>query len=286
MNFRGKASLVDVHNHLVPGVDDGARDVPAVLASIKRMSAAGIRRIVTTPHIDASLTLDRPRLGARLGEVDRAFAEAAAAVRDSFPEVEFLRGHEVMIDVPEPELDDPRMRMNGTPFVLVEWPRLQVPPGTPRVIQWLRDQKYVPIIAHPERYAGVVETPSILRRWKAAGALLQVNYGSFVGRYGASAQQAAFAILEHGLADYLASDFHGHAGLGIYRKEAWKALEARGSVEILETLCRTNPSRLIEGLAPIPVTPLPAAPGLLGRIRGMMKKGRDRRPADTTPLGE
>jgi protein-tyrosine phosphatase len=283
---RDVTSLVDIHSHLVPGVDDGARHIAAVVSSVERMTVAGIRRIVTTPHIQASLTLDPPSLEARLSEVDQAFEAASAAVKEAFPEVEFLRGHEVMIDVPEPELDDPRIRMNGTPFVLIEWPRLHVPPGTPRVIQWIRDQGYRPVIAHPERYSGVPESPGILRRWKAAGAYLQVNYGSLVGRYGAAARELAFLVLEKGLADYLASDFHGRSGLKIYKQEAWDVLESRDATEILQTLCRANPSRLIEGLEPLPVLPLSGAPGLFGRLRGMVT-GRDRRTADPrTASGE
>ena len=191
MIIKDTTSLVDIHSHLVPGVDDGARDVTAVLESVWRMMQVGIRRIVTTPHLRASLTLEPWALEERLSAVTLAFEEAAAAVKADFPEVEFRRGHEVMIDVPEPELADPRLRLNGTQFVLVEWPRLQVPPGTPRVLRWLRDQGWWPVIAHPERYMGVPDNPDLLRQWKEAGAYLQVNYGSFVGRYGAAPQDIA-----------------------------------------------------------------------------------------------
>jgi protein-tyrosine phosphatase len=265
------STLVDIHSHLVPGVDDGARHLEAALESVERMTATGIRRLVTTPHIQASLTLDPASLESRLAEVDEAFDTAANAVSDRFPEVDFLRGHEVIIDVTEPELAEPRIRMNGTSFVLVEWPRLQVPPGTARVLRWIRDQGYRPIIAHPERYTGVSDNPGILGRWKEAGAYLQVNYGSVVGRYGAAAQAAAFVVLERGLADYLASDFHGHSGLKIYKEEAWAVLEERGAGEALEVLCRANPARLLDDLEPLPVTPVPGSSRLLDRLRRMVK---------------
>jgi len=273
--IRDEASLVDIHSHLVPGVDDGARDVPAVLESVERMMRVGIRRIVTTPHIQGSLTLNPARLEARLSEVTEAFQVASDAVMAEFPEIEFRRGHEVMIDVPEPNLSDPGIRMAGTSFVLIEWPRLHVPPGTPRVLRWIRDQGYHPVIAHPERYVGVLDQPDILRRWKDAGAHLQVNYGSFVGRYGAAPQSIAYQIMEAGLADYLSSDFHGQSGLKLYQREAWEALGDGGTTDMLETLCRVNPSRLIEGLDPLPVSPLPTDSRLFQRIRGMMRR-RDR----------
>jgi protein-tyrosine phosphatase len=268
------ASLVDIHSHLVPEVDDGARSVQAVLDSVERLIGCGIRRIVTTPHLRGSLTLDASALAERLGEVDEAFATAAAALRERAPAFEYLRGHEVMVDEPEVDFSDPRLRMAGTTFVLIEWPRLHVPPGTPRVLQWIRDQGYLPVVAHPERYSGLGENSALVQHWRDAGAFLQVNYGSIVGRYGSAAQAMAFQMLEAGLADYLASDFHGQGSLKIYKDEAWAALERRAPREVLETLCRANPARLIEGLEPLPVLPLQPAPGIIERIRGAMR-GRD-----------
>ncbi len=265
-------SLVDIHNHLVPAVDDGAKNVPAVLDSIERMTRLGIRRIVTTPHIQGSLTLDPGRLEERLVTVTEAWETAASAISEEFPEVEYRRGHEVLIDIPEPDLSDPRIRMAGTTFVLIEWPRLHVPPGTTRVISWIRDQGYRPIIAHPERYAGMIHTPELAFRWRDAGALLQVNYGSLVGRYGKEAQTVAFRLLEAGVVVYLASDFHGHPSLKIYKTEAWTELQARGSTELLEVLCRTNPSRLLEDQEPIPVGGVTRDTRLLSRLRGMIKR--------------
>ncbi len=269
-------SLVDLHSHLVPGVDDGARTVREAVESVKRMAGEGIHRMVTTPHIRASLTLEPAALEERLSDVSRAFDEAKAAIREALPAVEYLRGHEIMIDVPEPELDDPRLRMAGTSFVLIEWPRLQVPPGTTRVLEWIVDQGYRPIIAHPERYADVPDNPGILSRWKSVGALLQVNYGSLSGRYGTAAEELSFRILEWGMADYLSSDFHGRSGLRIYRQEAWDALAERDNGAVLDTLCRINPSRLIDGLDPLPAPPLASEPRLLRKLRGMIRRRGER----------
>jgi len=270
--LRDTTSLVDIHNHLVPAVDDGAKNLSAVLDSIERMTRLGIRRVVTTPHIQGSLTLNADRLDERLAEVTEAWEGAAAAIKEEFPEVEYRRGHEVLIDVPEPDLSDARIRMAGTSFVLIEWPRLHVPPGTTRVVKWIRDQGYRPIIAHPERYAGMVHTPELAFRWRDAGGLLQVNYGSLVGRYGKEAQTVAFRLLEAGLVVYLASDFHGHSSLKIYKTEAWTELQERGSTELLEVLCRTNPSRLLEDEEPVPVGGVTRDTRLLSKLRGMIKR--------------
>ena len=270
--LRDTTSLVDIHSHLVPAVDDGARHVEAVLESIDRLTQVGVRRIVTTPHIEASLTLNPDRLDERLTAVTEAWETARAAIKEQFPEVEYRRGHEILIDIPEPDLSDVRIRMANTSFVLVEWPRLRIPPGTPRVLERIRAQGYRPIIAHPERYTDMVQAPDMAERWRDAGAHLQVNYGSLVGRYGAEAQTVAFRLLEAGLVDYMASDFHGDMNLRIYKTEAWAVLEGRGALETLETLCRTNPSRLLEDEDPIPVTALSYEPTFFSRLRGIVKR--------------
>lgn len=274
MIVRDSASLVDIHNHLVPGVDDGARHIVGVLNSVERMGQVGIRRIVTTPHLQGSLTLTPDRLEARLSEVTEAWSQAAEAIAAHFPEVEYHRGHEVLVDVPEIDLSDVRLRLAGTSFVLIEWPRLHVPPGTVRVLRGIADQGYHPVIAHPERYANMIHTPDITAAWRAAGALLQVNYGSIVGRYGAEARTVALRILSDGHADYLASDFHGQSTLKIYRTEAWTALQERDAGVALDMLCRVNPSRLLEGQQPLPVPPVSGAPRLLTRLKGMIDRRR------------
>ena len=127
-------AFADIHSHLVPGVDDGARALEDTLASVERMVRLGIRKILTTPHLNGSVTRNEEAIEARLSEVDEAFDRAALAVRADFPEVDFKRGHEVMLDIPDVDFSDARVRLAGTSFVLIEWPRLHVPPGTSKVL--------------------------------------------------------------------------------------------------------------------------------------------------------
>ena len=268
-------SVVDIHSHLVPGVDDGANDVEAVLSSVERMVANGIGTVLTTPHIKGSVTHDPVRLAARLESVSDAWEIAAEALAESFPDVVYHRGHEILIDVPEPDLSDSRIRLAGTSFVLVEWPRLTVPPRSADVLARIREQGYRPIVAHPERYMGGQGADHALA-WRDAGAYLQVNYGSLAGRYGAYAEEAAWALLQQGLVDYLASDFHGHSTMKIYKSEAWDLLEERDALAAADLLACTNPARVLNDQDPLPVPAVPPAP-LLGRLRGMI--GRRRRPS-------
>ncbi len=272
MSQRDPTAFVDIHSHLVPGVDDGARDVTAVLGAVERFTRLSIRRIVTTPHIDGSLTLDPKRLEERLSTVSAAWDLAAEAIGEHFPEVEFHRGHEVLLDVPNVDFSDPRIRMAGTSFVLVEWPRLQLPPGTVPALRRIRERGYRPIVAHPERYSGMGQSIEMAAQWRDAGAYLQVNYGSLVGRYGAAAQSVADRLLRRGWVDYLASDFHGHARLRIYKTEATVVLEELGAEEVITYLCRTNPGRVLSDEAPLPVPVLPVERGFWARLKGMIER--------------
>jgi protein-tyrosine phosphatase len=267
---RDPAALTDIHNHLVPGVDDGARDLDDVLTSVEQMTREGIRKIVTTPHLDGSLTQSDARLQERLDEVDEAFARAVRAVGETFPEVDFRRGHEVMLDIPDVDFSDPRVRLAGTRFVLVEWPRLHLPPGTPQVLRRIRDQGYLPIVAHPERYLGV--DLSITGQWREAGAYLQVNYGSLDGRYGGDARTFALRLFRRGWVSYLASDFHGRPDRKLYRAEVWNRLEGLDGDEMLTHLCVTNPARVLQGEEPLPVPMLPPEHGFWAKVRGMLKQ--------------
>jgi len=261
-------ALADLHNHLVPGVDDGARTLDDTLDSVRRMAQEGIRKILTTPHLDGSLTLDRAFLDERLSEVSTAFERAAAAVAERFPEVEFRRGHEVMLDVPDVRFDDPRTRLNGSSFVLVEWPRLQLPPGTTAVLHRIRGEGYRPIVAHPERYIGIDLT--LARQWREAGAHLQVNYGSLVGRYGAEARSFSLRLLRRGWVDYFSSDFHGRPERRIYRREAADKLAQLGALDTFARLSTTNPTRVFTDEAPLPVPILPAERGFWAKVREIL----------------
>ena len=265
---RDPTAFADVHNHLVPDVDDGARDVEDTLDAVERMTLLGIRKIIATPHLDGRLTLEPDALEERLEEVTEAFDVATAAVAEAFPEVDLRRGHEVMLDIPDVDFSDPRMRLAGTRFVLVEWPRLHLPPGTAKVLRRIRDGGHVPIVAHPERYVGI--DLELAANWREAGALLQVNHGSLDGRYGGEARNMALRLLRRAWVDYMASDFHARPDRKIYMEEARDHLEDAGAGEAFVTMSLTNPARILRDEMPIPVPSLPFERGLWAKVRGLL----------------
>ncbi len=263
----GPGGFIDLHSHLVPGVDDGSRTVEEARAGLREMIRAGIQTVVTTPHFHGSLTRDKRMMVERLRELDRGWATLEELVRSEFPGLVLRRGHEVMLDIPDPDLSDSRLRLADTPYALVEWPGLRVPPQTAPVLERLVGAGVKPVIAHPERYRGLDSEGYVPGEWKRIGAFLQVNYGSVVGRYGSLPQKRAFNFLERGWVDLLATDFHGRASLSPSLAEAREAFTGWGGGVQFGLLARENPARMLKGEEPLPVAPFSMKQGVWDRIR-------------------
>ena len=249
--------IFDLHSHLVPRVDDGARSLKAVRDGVGRMVERGVRTIVTTPHLDGSMTRSRGCLEDFLGRVDDAYGDARREVRDAYPGIRFLRGHEVRLDVADPDLSDARIRLAGSDAVLVEWPYLRVPSsGSLSILRSLGSQGVRPLLAHPERYRGYRGRLGLPGAWREEGALLQVNFGSLAGRYGWRARAIAARLLSRGWVDCLATDFHCRPHLRLYIGAARAAFRLRGAENVWTLLTATNPRRICRGENPLPVPPV------------------------------
>jgi protein-tyrosine phosphatase len=239
---------VDFHNHLMPGVDDGARTLPDTRgprSARGRGSRSRLRR-----RTNASLLAhDQPAFALRLAELDRV---VGTAIERGGGRRQVWRGAEVALDVPGPDLSDERLRLAGTRFVLVEFAYMTVPPNSGRLLAGICADGWIPVLAHPERYARVRQRPGLPAAWREAGALLQVNGGSLLDRYGGEARQVACDLLAAGLADFPCSDYHARSGgsAGIprcTRESRWGA----GS-----TALQTNPQRMLRDELPLAVPPL------------------------------
>jgi protein-tyrosine phosphatase len=262
-------SIVDFHNHLIPGVDDGAQSLAESEVALAAFAANGVTAFAASPHVDGSLSIQPGRLQARLAEIDVGWARLTALRAEKFPGMRIVRAAEVLLDVPEPDLSDPRLRINGGKFFLVEFPYMTVPPHSARVLNALSQSGYTPVLAHPERYQGI-NSIELAIEWKLAGAHLQLNGGSLLGRYGNHARKMAFLLLEHGVADYLCSDYHARGAPLI--NEYGQLLQEQGAAEQAHTLMRTNPARLLDGQGPVPIAPLrPARKTVWQQLGGLFR---------------
>lgn len=199
--------MIDLHNHLLPGIDDGAPDLETSLALARVAVQDGITHLVCTPHIHpgryentaASIRDVRAHFDAALKEQGIPLQIAAGA------EVRF--GSELMVGVSQgtiPFLGE----WQGKKVLLLEFPHSEIPFGAERLISWLLQRNILPMIAHPERNKELMRTPSRLKPLLELGCQLQVTAGSVVGRFGRAAEMLAHALLEQGVVTILASDAH------------------------------------------------------------------------------
>lgn len=247
--------MIDIHSHLLPAVDDGSESVEQSVAVLRRFEQDGVEILICTPHLEASRADRAP--------YDDYMLRLAELRRHAPARPELRLGWEIMLDVPNAALNDSRLGLGGSRSVLVEYPRTGVPQGSAAELARIRMSGVIPVLAHPERYWGC--TPRMVREWRGAGAAIQTDATILVGS--GPMAQLAIGLLEEGLVDVLASDNHGdRRSLASVRQ--W--LVEIGADEQAQVLTHVNPGRLLAGQEPLPVAPIPPAPGLIGRLKELL----------------
>ena len=199
--------MIDLHSHLLPGIDDGAPDLATALQLAKVALADGITHMVCTPHIHPGRYDNTPQtIEQALAELRAGLAEQQLALQVSAAaEVRF--GMELMLAVKQQQI--PFLGLwQQRPVLLLEFPHGELPFGAERLTQWLLQQGIQPMIAHPERNKGLLRDPSKIKPLVQQGCLFQVTAGAVAGRFGQPAQDLAERFLAEGLVTILASDAH------------------------------------------------------------------------------
>jgi protein-tyrosine phosphatase len=169
-----------------------------------------------------------------------------------------------MLDAPGVDLRAPHLRLDGSTAVLVEFPRLSVPPTAAGELYRLRASGVVPVLAHPERYWGC--STSLVAEWRRAGAVIQAD--ATMPLAGGPIGRMARALLEEGLVDCLASDNHGDVR-SLAAARDW--LEELGAGEQAQQLTHANPERLLRSEPVLPVAPVPRLErGMLARFKELL----------------
>jgi len=248
--------MIDIHTHLLPGVDDGSPSLDVSIPILQRFVDEGVEIVVCTPHLEAGRIARAPH-----EEYETIFRELSTRAPRG---MSLLRGWEIMIDVPEVDLSDRRLGLGGSAAVLVEFPRMNVPAAAARELMRLRHTGIIPVLAHPERYWGC--TPDMVRAWRDAGAAIQMDASMLLG--GPNTSKLARALLADGLVDCIASDNHGDRR-SLASARQW--LLEIGADEQAELLTRGNARRMLDGHLPLPVAPLPVVErGMLARLKQLV----------------
>ena len=199
----GSAPWIDLHTHILPGVDDGARDLPQAIAMARLAESEGIGTLLATPHhLDWPAGNHTTRQQAA-HDLNSALADAGVAVR-------ILAGVEAYLspDIASAIREGQALTLAGSHYVLVELPALTYPLYTERVIFDLQIMGLSVILAHPERNDAVCRQPARLIPLVERGVLVQLTAASITGGFGTDIQQTALHLLRNNLAHIIASDAH------------------------------------------------------------------------------
>lgn len=199
--------MIDLHCHLLPGIDDGPASMAEALALCRHAVAAGITHSVVTPHVHPGrYANDAPSIAVVAASLRRALTEAGIPLAISFSGE--VRISPEILPMVEAGLIPFHGEWEGRRVMLLEFPHSHIPPGSDRLIRWLQQRGITPLIAHPERNKDVMRDLGRLHEFVAAGCLFQVTAGSLAGRFGGAAQERACDIVLAGWATVLASDAH------------------------------------------------------------------------------
>ena len=234
--------MIDLHAHILPGVDDGPADLDGSVALAKAALATGTRTLAATSHVDRKFALEPADLHAAL----RRVRERLAA--DGLP-LDVVQGGE-LAQTRAHTLDDDGLRgiaLGGGRWVLLECPLSNRAPALDPLVLDLQRRGFGVLLAHPERSPSFQRSPDALERLIGTGALAQVTAAAFKGDFGDLPRRTAFAMLERGLVHVLASDTHDPShrspdllvarrvlerryGEAIEEQLAWMATDAPGAV--------------------------------------------------------
>jgi protein-tyrosine phosphatase len=256
--------MIDLHCHVLAGLDDGPSSTEQSLALLHAAAADGARTVVATPHVS-------PRYKNTADSIARAHAELEDELRaaSSPPAVRVLRGAEIaMTRVSELGGDElARLGLDGSPWLLLEPPFGALTPGLNLVLRDVARQGHRVLLAHPERSEGFRRDPHLLESFVEAGALTSITAGSFTGRFGSVVERFARWLLDAGMVHNVASDFHDLKG----RPPGMAAvLERAGLAPLADWLTYEVPAALLEGRE---IPPRPATSTPLGGRRGWRAMG-------------
>lgn len=196
--------MIDIHCHILSGIDDGAKDMEMSLEMLRIAEEDGIKKIIATPHFYRGYFENQYK------DIERSVVKLNKAAKEENINVEVMPGQEVFLD--SHTLEDYKAGaincLNNSGYMLIELPNREIPKYTFDTIYELNLLGVKTIIAHPERYYFVEKDIKSLNRFIEEGCLFQINATSLNGTFGKKIQKTAMNIMKNGLCNFIASDAH------------------------------------------------------------------------------
>ena len=241
--------MIDLHCHILPGVDDGPKNLDESLEMVRIFIKAGYRQLVATPHQVPGTTwmLSIEKIRNKLAELNNA-------IKTEGLELDVLPGMEIAFDPLIPGLlaKGQLLTLGETSYVLIETPFQQFPLGWEQVIFEMLSKGYFILMAHPERCAQLAASPQMVNGLIASGVHLQVNWDSFLGYHGRSALRMADYLADSRYIHCLATDSHNpqerHAA---HVKHAATKIQKLVGSENLQRIASENPQRILRNIDPL-----------------------------------
>lgn len=237
--------MIDIHSHILPGIDDGSQSLEQSIAMVEAAAASGTTDIVATPHANAEFPF-RPTL------IQEKVAELKAAV-DGRIRIHSGCDFHLSYDNIQAALRDPsKYTINRGCYLLVEFSDTSVFERKVAVFARLREAGMIPIITHPERNALLRGRLHDLQHWVMDGCMIQVTAHSLLGTFGRAAKQYADLLLEKNLVQFIASDAHDCKHRPARLDESHNYVVRKAGKERADLLFREYPQRVIDGDAIYP----------------------------------
>lgn len=221
----------DIHNHILPGIDDGSPDVETSIQLLEGLTELGFRNFICTPHILSDLHPNTP------DTISSAYSILEPVAANRFPTLNLGFAAEYMVDFDFEKLIKPKslLSFGRENYILIEMSYLVEAPNIRLVIFNLLTNGYSPILAHPERYAFYHHKFSLYEELHDAGCTFQVNLLSLAGYYGKGIRQVAEKLIKNELVNWLGTDLHHFNHLNALRRLASdkRALQMMGKIKNL-----------------------------------------------------
>lgn len=233
--------FVDIHCHILPGLDDGSPDMAQTVEMLRIAREDGIRAIVASPHIIAGL-YENSREGI-CAQIDLVKSRANGVAL--YPGADIHISRDLLENIQTGKLP----LINDKNYLLLELPHFVLPPlpEIEKIIAGLKLKGITPVITHPERNFAILEDASILQKFLKLGALCQMTAASITGKFGARIQKACFKMIKKGHIHVVATDAHDVEKRPPVLSEAHAKIASRFGPSLASKLFIQNPSRILQG---------------------------------------